>query len=589
MKKVNRNVLWTEIFINELVNAGIMHACISPGSRNTPLVYACVTNKKIKSFSIIDERSSGFFALGIAKSTKKPAILICTSGTAAAEFYPAIIEAYQSKVPLIICTADRPPSLLGTGANQTIVQHNLYRNHILWFKDAGLPKITSRNFWYIKNIARQAFIKSTIENKGPVHINFPFDEPLDPVSLTDDVTDNQILNSKNINIPISFANNLKESIDYKMLKYISEKIKRYKKRIIVVGFDNYSEDFFKACIRLSNHLKSPILSDSTSGFRTKGSFKKNILTHYDAYLKSESFTESHHPDLIIQFGRNFTSKTLTNFILGCSCEKLLVNKFGEWNNPNNKLSKVLACEPETFCNEMLSILKNEKSKSTRWLNDFLVIENTAKDIKNDLLNELKFPNEIKIVAELVKALPSGAKLVVSNSLPVRDLDLVLPITQKRITIYHNRGASGIDGIISTALGIAQVSKVKTYLLIGDLAFYYDLNSLLLAKKYPALLTIILINNNGGRIFETLHAAKMKEEIKNYFITPHYLDFKRIVTAFGLKHYHIKSLADFKEKLSTNIDFSVLELKTNSRKSFLLRKKYYKKVNEAYNQNSIKMA
>lgn len=588
MKKVNKNVLWSEIFINELVNAGVRYACISPGSRNTPLVYACVTNKKIKSFSIIDERSNGFFALGIAKSTKKPVILICTSGTAAAEFYPAIIEAYQSKVPLIVCTADRPPYLLGTGANQTIMQHNLYRNHILWFEDAGLPKVTFRNLWYIKNIARQAFIKSSVENKGPVHINFPFDEPLDPASLTDDVLDNEILNFKEINIPISFADNLKESIDYKLLKNISEKIKLNKKRIIVVGFDNYSEDFFKACIRLSNHLKSPIFADSTSGFRTTGTFRKNILTHYDAYLKSHSFTESHQPDLIIQFGRNFTSKALTNFLSDCSCEKLVVNKFGDWNDPNNKLSNVLACEPESFCNEILSLLKNDKSKSTRWLNDFLVIEKAAKEIKNNLLSELKFPNEIKIVEELVNALPGGAKLVVSNSLPVRDLDLVLPNTKKRITIYHNRGASGIDGIISTALGIAQASQARTYLLIGDLAFYYDLNSLLLAKKYPTPLTIILINNNGGRIFEMLHAAKMNEEIKNYFIAPHNLDFKKIVTAFGLKHYYVKSLEDFKIKLSKNIDFSVLELKTNSGKSFLLRKKYYENVNEASNQNSMKL-
>lgn len=589
MIKVNRNVLWSEIFINELVNAGIRHACISPGSRNTPLVYACVTNKKIKSFSIIDERGSGFFALGIAKSTTKPVILICTSGTATAEFYPAIIEAYQSKVPLIICTADRPPYLLGTGTNQTINQHNLYRNHILWFADAGLPKTTLKNVWHIKNIARIAFIKSTIENRGPVHINFPFDEPLDPALLTDNLIDDQILNSKNINIPFSFADNLKESDDFKNLKDISEKIKKYKKRIIVVGFDNYSEDFFEACIRLSNRLKSPILADSTSGFRTKGYYTENILTHYDTYLKSEFFSESHNPDLIIQFGRNFTSKALTNFISGCACEKLLVNKFGDWNNPNNKLSNVFACEPAVFCNEVCSLLKNEKSKSTKWLNDFLIIENTAREIKKNLLSKLKFPTEIKIVEELVKALPSGAKLVVSNSLPVRDLDFILPLTKKRITIYHNRGASGIDGIVSTALGIAQESKGRTYLLIGDLAFYYDLNSLLLAKKYPASLTIILINNNGGRIFEMLHAAKMKKQIKNYFITPHNLDFKRIVTAFGLKHYHIKNLADFKDKLSKNDDLSVLELKTDPIKSFLIRKKYYEKVNEALIQNSLKLS
>ena len=190
--KVNRNILWAETFVEVLVNAGVKFACISPGSRSTPLTYAFTTNKKIRSFSIIDERSSGFFALGLAKTSRHPVVLVCTSGTAAAEFYPAIIEAYQSKIPLIVCTADRPPELQNVGANQTINQDNIYTNHIRWFNNAGLPQATTKGLTKIAKIAKQATIECCINHIGPVHINFPFKEPFEPDSFTDEVVLSEI-------------------------------------------------------------------------------------------------------------------------------------------------------------------------------------------------------------------------------------------------------------------------------------------------------------------------------------------------------------------------------------------------------------
>ncbi len=202
--KVNRNILWTETFVNELVFLGVKYACISPGSRNTSLTLAFSDNKKIKSFVHIDERSSGFFALGLAKASNTPVAVICTSGTAVAELYPSIIEAYQNKVPLIICTADRPPELIGVGTNQTIFQNDIYKNHIRWFANTGTPKTTLSGIKKIKNIARKAFEESFIKNRGPVHLNFPFRKPFEPNSITDEI-DNKILTYSKKNITKKFT------------------------------------------------------------------------------------------------------------------------------------------------------------------------------------------------------------------------------------------------------------------------------------------------------------------------------------------------------------------------------------------------
>jgi 2-succinyl-5-enolpyruvyl-6-hydroxy-3-cyclohexene-1-carboxylate synthase len=591
--KINRNILWTETFAAELVNAGVKYACISPGSRSTPLTYAITTNKKIKSFAIIDERSSGFFALGLAKTTKTPVVLVCTSGTAAAEFYPAIIEAYQSKVPLIICTADRPPELQNVGANQTINQNNIYKNHIRWFVDAGLPQVNKSGLNKILTIARKAILESFIVQLGPVHINFPFKEPFEPASFTEEIENDLLASVKNKSKSLLKITKSNSKIDQKILKQISDKLNSQTKGIIVVGLDNYSKGFFSALSRLSQMISFPIFADAASSMRFAYKENHNILTNYDSYLRSENFVNAHQPDFIIQFGRNFSSKALSNFIAGCNCKKLLVNKFGDWENPREKSSSVLEIEPEKFCKELLGWIRTNprKNKNDSWLNEFLEIEKSASKIKREVVDTASFPNEVRIVNELIKHIPSGSNLMVSNSLPIRDLDLTVPLMNKKLNIFHNRGASGIDGIISTALGIAQSSKQRTYLLTGDLAFYYDLNSLHVAKKYSIPLTVILINNNGGRIFEVLPISKYKNIFEEYFATPHNLDFGKLVDAFGGNYREVKNWKVFKELLSaesTSKLFSVLELKTDPIESLSLRRKYYDKVISLFNHNSKKL-
>ncbi len=586
--KVNRNILWTNTFVEALVHAGIKHACVSPGSRSTPLTYALAVNRKIKSHVIVDERSSGFFALGLAKATHKPVILVCTSGTAVAELYPAVIEAYQSKVPLIVCTADRPQEARMIGANQTINQKNLFRNHICWFIDAGLPQAAESGLKKIINIAQRAVIESSHHRLGPVHINFPFKEPFEPSSFTDQIEIGLTKFAKS-KLKVSQSKKVADrKVSEKILADISEKIYHHSRGIIVVGVDNYTKGFFSALSKLSQKIDFPIFADAASNMRFAFSGKHNVLTNYDSYLRSESFIKNHQPDFIIQFGRNLTSKALSNFISNSRCEKLLVNQFGEWKNPKDKSTAVVAADPEKFCKDLFSQCKQNKNKRSEWTNDFLTIEKSASKIKTKLFGQAQFPNETRIVYEVINSIPDGSNLMVSNSLPIRDLDLVVPMMKKNIIVFHNRGASGIDGITSTALGIAQSSMQRTYLLTGDLAFYYDLNSLQTAKKYNIPLTIILINNNGGRIFEVLPISNYKNIFEEYFTAPHNLDFSKLVRAFGGNYREVKSWKVFKELLSaesTGRMFSVLELKTDPIKSLSLRRKYYDKVIADCNNNS----
>src|SRR5690554_3092295 len=274
-KKINRNYFWAETFINELTSIGINYACLSPGSRNTPLTLAIANNKKIKSFVHIDERSSAFFALGIAKVTNMPVVVVSTSGTATAELYPAIIEAYQQRVPLIVCTADRPPELLDCGANQTINQNNLYKNHIRWFFDVGLPEPITRRIKHIKVVAVKSVIESCIRSRGPVHLNFPFRKPFEPDAYTDEIDESIIKLAENFEaVKKDFISQTKQLnndeselndiISERWFNDIFEEIKSKRKGLIIAGPENYHPEFHRNCQRLSELSGYPILADGAS-------------------------------------------------------------------------------------------------------------------------------------------------------------------------------------------------------------------------------------------------------------------------------------------------------------------------------------
>jgi 2-succinyl-5-enolpyruvyl-6-hydroxy-3-cyclohexene-1-carboxylate synthase len=578
---VNRNFIWAEAFINQLCYLGVRYACISPGSRNTPLISTIAINKKVKCFVHIDERVSGFFALGIAKATGLPVIIVTTSGTATAELYPAIIEAYQQRSPLIICTADRPPELWNSGSNQTINQWDLYKNHIRWWKNVGLPDLSSSSIAAIKKIALKAFEISKNQKTGPVHLNFPFRKPLDNNTNTDEV-EMTFLDDALKPIPIETAE--LEISDFtkrelKQIENVCEKLKEYSYGLIIVGPMNYDESFIKNLKELSSITHFPILADGVSHLRFGCSDSdQNVCSNYDAFLRSNNFMEDHKPDIILQFGRTVTSLTLQDFINESRPRQFIINKFADPVYPSVKGSSVLKFEPNRFCEKLIEVLSETKLKRkiNSWRKDFNKADEIIESSKRTLFKSSDVKIEPVLIKRVLTSIPYNAHIMVGNSLPIRDFDWFIGKTEKSYRLFFNRGASGIDGIMSTAIGIASIKK-PTVLITGDLSFIHDLNALLPAVKYSIPLLVIVINNNGGGIFNMLPGASKKKSFTEHFITPHNLDISSIAKSFGLNHHLVKSNENLKKKIKScirNKSFTVLELKTDGKTSTNFRKRYW---------------
>lgn len=585
--KVNRNILWSKIFIDQLASLGVQYACISPGSRSTPLTYVLSKSRRIKSFIHIDERSSAFFALGLAKATGKPVVVVTTSGTAVAELYPAIIEAYQQRTPLIICTADRPPELIGTGANQTINQHNIFKNHIRWFRDLGSPSIGETGFYHLQKLAITAYRISSIEDRGPVHLNFPFRKPLEPFSYTDDVN-KSILKIK----PQRYSKNRMtnagtSSYQIKSSIRMMDELIKLERGIIIAGPMEYDRDLVNGIKKLSAQLKYPVFADGLSQLRFNINKKdKNIISNYSSILQSEKFVREHDPEIILQFGRTPTSSVLERFLEETKANRYLLNSYGDKFDPTRNAKATLPIEPQSFCESLISQLHAKKCnrKKFNWIRDFIKAEEIGNNIKDSVIERSKFPNEPSIITEIFKSVPAGSNIFIGNSLPVRDLDNFLSNTSKQLAIHFNRGASGIDGVTSTALGMA-ARKRPAVLITGDLSFLHDLNALAIAYKYSIPLTIILINNNGGGIFESLPIANRIKNFDKFFIAPHNLEIASIVSSFGINYQLITTKTKLRLQMKNSLNKkvpSVLEIQTNAVKSVELRNKYFDKVKKKLN-------
>lgn len=574
-KSINLNYLWSKFFVDQLALYGLKYVSISPGSRSTALTTAFAENKGIKKFVIVDERSSAFFALGLAKKTGEPVALVTTSGTATANLYPAIIEAYQQRVPLIICTTDRPEYLRESGANQTINTKDLYKNHIRYSKDVALPKLSINSFSNLQRVVEKAFTTAVVQNRGPVHLNFQFEKPLEK-SISNVEVEAKFLNKVKKLFsslhPLPHSNK-KTDTTTNVLK----KINSTQRGLIIVGWDNYPDNFPIKLIKLSQKTGYPILADGASGIFFK-SENNNIIVNHQAFLRSEKFVEEYCPDLIIQFGNAPTSNTMLDFIKNSSAYKITVNEFGDRKDsgfPHNKIHKV---KPNDFCDEVINTLKKERDKS--YLKIYQRADKIIEDFKTNFFNSLKPVDEITIVSKVIDALPEKSNLFISNSLPIRDLEFFKSKSNKKINLFVNRGASGIDGINSTAAGIAAASNQPTVLITGDLSLFHDTNGLHTVFKYKIPLTIVLINNGGGAIFNMLPVGKETNIFDDYFFTPLNISFKDLIKTYGGNYKLVSSFTSLKTKLQQSIEqkeFSLIEIKTDYKKGSKLRKEYFRKI------------
>ena len=573
---VNNNTLWGELLVTALETYGIKYACLSPGSRNTPLILAFQKSKKIKSFVHVDERSSGFFALGLVYQTKSPVVLVTTSGSAVTELYPAVVEAFYKHIPLLLLTADRPQSMHNVGANQTINQVNIFKNHVRGYYEAGMPKINKPSlFSFSKKIT--SAVADSIGKKGPVQFNFSFVKPFEPSAGTDEASESFVASMHK-----EFSKNTLH-IYYKKkqnneIQYLVDLLEGSGKIMFIIGESKFKENIAFELLKLSKMLNVPILADGFSNTRFLKAENKNIITNHSSFLKSAKVREAIQPRLIIQFVDTPISTALLEYFEESEANKILVHKFGETKDPSKTAGKVVTGKTEWVCRVLNGALSVEpKEEQIDFLNNLIKIDESAGMIKEAFLDSTAFPFEGNIIRTILDQLPDESNLMISNSLPARDFDYFAEYKNK-IKIFNNRGVSGIDGIISTAAGIAAPSDKPSFLIVGDLAFYHDISGLLALKKYNIPLVIILINNGGGGIFETLPIAKEENiEFEEYFKTPIDLDFKSIVKGFGGNYKLVDTAATFSKEIKSaqrKKNFSVIEIIVDSKESLNQREKFW---------------
>ncbi|HWO98686.1 MAG TPA: 2-succinyl-5-enolpyruvyl-6-hydroxy-3-cyclohexene-1-carboxylic-acid synthase [Bacillus sp. (in: firmicutes)] len=566
-------------FVDELVSAGVTDAVVSPGSRSTPIAMLMAEHPGIHVHLNIDERSAGFFALGIAKAKRKAVALVCTSGTAAANYYPAVVEACQSRVPLVVITADRPHELRDVGAPQAINQLHLFGQYAKWFAELALPENNEGMLRYIRTTAARAVGTSLTAPAGPVHLNFPLREPLVPnLSHPNLWESGRSMKAEQVKV-----HNGALICSPAVLEEAVMKVKQYERGIIVCG-DHEGTAFADAVVELAEKLNYPILADPLSQLRSGKHRKELIVNAYDTFLRNESLLADLKPEVVIRFGAMPVSKSLLLFLKEYKPEEMLViDGGGGWREPTLVATNMIQCEETYFCQELGRLAGDLSHSSTKWLEKWLFINEKTTDLLQKRMSEESL-FEGKVVTELIDLLPEASILFVGNSMPIRDVDTFFSLNEKSIKIMANRGANGIDGVVSSALGVSTTQQ-PTILFIGDLSFYHDLNGLLAAKLNGLDLTIILVNNDGGGIFSFLPQSKEEKHFEFLFGTPTGIEFKNAVEMYGGDFKTIETWEEFRQVVTQSFKekgLKVIEIKTNRGENVMVHREVWKYVSQEMN-------
>lgn len=574
----NPLTVYLSSLVDEMSQCGIDHCVISPGSRSTPISLLIAEHPKLQTYVVVDERSAGFFALGASKATYIPSVLVCTSGTAVANYLPAIVEAYYSRIPLIVLTADRPHELRDVGAPQAIDQLKLFQNYTKAFFEAALPEDREEMVRYIRILIRRAYALATTSPAGVVHINLPFREPLLP-----DLSDPLLFTYGRSQEPMMVETGHRTLPGY-VFDQLAEKLHNVARGLIICG-PHHDVSFIRAVHTLAERLGYPILADPLSQLRLSGTVSHNIIEGYDALLRNESFAIQNKPDLILRFGAMPVSKPLTITLQqrwkNTPC--IVIDGGSQWRDPIGATTEMYYCDETVFCYEISRRIEQFLPKDHLWLHTWQQANNiTIKTIQH--LQSKETINEGQIYLELSRLLPDGSQLYISNSMPIRDVDTFFHQQDKKIALYCNRGANGIDGTIASALG-ATLNGKKTVLVTGDLAFYHDLNSLAIASLNKLNLTIILVNNNGGGIFSFLPQAEDTSSQKHFekiFATPLNLPFEHAAKLFGVSYALCTNWEQFHSEVQRGLNedgVHLIEVQTMRQENVVEHRTIWNEVNK----------
>ncbi|HEX3911843.1 MAG TPA: 2-succinyl-5-enolpyruvyl-6-hydroxy-3-cyclohexene-1-carboxylic-acid synthase [Solirubrobacteraceae bacterium] len=601
-------------FVDELVRCGVRAACTSPGSRSAPLALTLAREPRLRCYSHVDERCAGFFALGLAKASGLPVAVTCTSGTATAELLPAAIEAREARVPLLLLTADRPPELRENGAGQAIDQLKLLGSAAKWFFEVGTHEATPERLRWIRTLACRAYATTLEGRPGVVHLNFPLREPL--------VTDEPLPDDQAARIdgrafvtrhPLISREMFAEFGAEQDLMLTPPTIRRARRGVVVAGRDERSAPESSpglAAAEFAASARWPLLADPMSvGRRGPGA-----IAHYDALLREESFTASVEPDLVIRVGDLPVSKPLRTWLASLAhVPQIALDPEAAWQDPASVLSESLAIDPTTTLERLAqTTTPAEEDWLARWRSGD---ERAAEAIRGVL--GASGLSEPVVAAELGVLLPQEATLFVASSMPVREIETFWPVREDPPRVLCNRGANGIDGIVSSAFGAAAADDGPVVLLIGDVALAHDIGGLLAARRLGLKLTIVLIDNGGGGIFDFLPlaenalarepeprveatespvgaaaaelaqtAAAAGDIYTRHIATPTGLDFADAARLYGLGHERAEDVSSFRAALERSLASErscIVEVCTDRGENRALHGRVWQAVSQALRQ------
>lgn len=549
---------WSVEFLSELHRLGVGHTVISPGSRSTPLTLAAAIHDGFQKQIVLDERSAGFIALGIGKATGKPAVLICTSGTAAANYMPAITEAKESGVPMIVLTADRPPNLRGIGSSQTVDQIKLYGDQAVFFHEAGEPHFEPSDLKRLRYAARQA-VENSIEKGGTSHINFPFRKPLEPTE--DEISKQKDRISKQLH-----SGSGQTSSDARKTYHLSDAvlnlISESSRPLIISGPANPAQRLTQQIDQISRQFRAPLIAEPGSGY----SGSEYQVHRYEQFLRSAKLRNELNPDLILRFGdQPFTKSVLTTLD---EWSDVPVIHFSARNYDQDHALSVIK-KIQISPADTLDLNEVSPATEKNWLNLWRSHDRASQKALSETLDSSAELTDGHLFQNISKDLPDNWNIMLSNSFIPRDMALFGSSVKHQ---FVNRGAAGIDGITSTAIGISASTNSPTCCITGDLAFLHDANALLSLKHTSEPFLIVVVNNGGGNIFKMLPVSKNREYFEDYFITPQSVQIDQLAKSYGIQYSLIKSREELQEFKPDQISGKqIVEIRTDSDAAMQIRK------------------
>ncbi len=538
--------------MDEFARCGMRHAVTSPGSRNAPIALTLAAEARVDAVSVIDERAAGFLALGMAKASGRPVAVTCTSGTAAANLAPAVYEAAEARVPLIVLTADRPPELRQVGAGQAIDQVKLFGSAAKWFVEVGSHEPSRATAVHHRALGCRAYWTAAGGRPGPVHLNLALREPLDPAPEELAVED---WAGRDSDRPWAELREHPPAPDANDVQELAGRIAAAPRGAIVCG--TTAEALAEPVARLAVSCGWPVLAEPASGLRCGAHDRSHVVAHYDVLLRDESFASAHAPELVLRLGDAPTSKPLRAWL--AAGPQVVLDPHASWHDPTRRAALTLRAAATPACNALAAALEMRALESdAEWLSSW----RDADAHVPGALAEAPEDSEPRAYAAAAGALPDDAIVWLASSMPVRDAEAFWPAGPERVRFLSNRGANGIDGTIASAAGAARATGAPTLVLLGELALLHDVGGLIAARRAGIDLTILCVNNGGGGIFDFLPVAGAAERAayEDHIATPADLDLAALAALAGMDHRLVAGAGEIRDALSEGP--ALIEIRTD---------------------------